>query len=122
MELVKQYDEASNNLIATVKMNKSINYVLNVKNFKIHSPILDKLSVVLFLLFISLVGKDFLTGNYDGGKNWGAGASYVFLLLRVVLYLKIIYFFINTKHVVLNLPSFLKSLVLFRHLGLVYQL
>ena len=43
-------------------------------------------SWLLFILFIGLVGSSFLSGAYDGMKNWGAGSTYVFLLLQILSY------------------------------------
>ncbi|WP_367210746.1 O-antigen polymerase [Sphingobacterium sp. R2] len=59
--------------------------------------ILDGLIIILFVSFIVLVGSAFLSGAYDGGKNWGAGASYVNVLLRVAICLRIFYFFYNYR-------------------------
>lgn len=61
--------------------------------FEFNISYLNNFFYVFFILFLALVGKEFLNGNYDGGANWGAGAIYVYLVLRVVLYLKIVYFF-----------------------------
>lgn len=57
------------------------------------------LIVVLFPLFVFLVGSKFLAGTYDGGNNWGAGASYVYLLLHVsiILYLALVLLYIPQK-------------------------
>lgn len=60
---------------------------------------IDFFLLTLFILFIVLVGKEFLTGNYDGGDNWGVGANYAYLLLRVLIHLRILYFFINTRFI-----------------------
>lgn len=68
------------------------------KKYTVSSKSINNIMVLLFLLFLGLVGADFLGGNYKGTENWGSGATYVFLLLQVVLYLNIIYFFINTKN------------------------
>lgn len=63
------------------------------KLFEFNISYLSSFFYLLFILFLALVGKDFLNGNYNGGANWGAGAIYIYLILRVVLYLKIVYFF-----------------------------
>lgn len=60
---------------------------------------LDYLLTVFLVLFLALVGKDFLKGAYDGTVNWGTGATYIFILLQAILYLRIIYFFVNNKHI-----------------------
>lgn len=65
------------------------------KNKVANLTILDGLILILFISFIALVGAVFLSGSYDGGKNWGAGASYVNVLLRVSICLRIFYFFYN---------------------------
>lgn len=43
-----------------------------------------------FALFLGLVGASFLSGAYAGSANWGAGATYLFLLFEILLYLAII--------------------------------
>ena len=74
------------------------NTIQEEKPYKVDSKKIDTLLLVLFLAFLGLVGSEFLSGSYDGGDNWGAGTAYVYMLLRVVIILKLIYFFIN-KHV-----------------------
>ena len=44
------------------------------------------ISILLFFVFILLVGPSYLSGAYDGSKNWGGGSTYIFLLLQTVLY------------------------------------
>lgn len=68
------------------------------KPYKVDTKKIDTLLLVLFLAFIGLVGSEFLSGSYNGGDNWGAGTAYVFMILRAVIILKLIYFFINNKH------------------------
>lgn len=78
---------------------KNINDKTNVKldQYKVDTKKIDILLVVLFVAFIGLVGSEFLSGAYDGGDNWGEGANYAFMLLRIVITLKLIYFFINNR-------------------------
>lgn len=68
------------------------------KPYKVDTRKIDILLLVLFLAFLGLVGSEFLSGSYNGGDNWGAGTAYVYILLRAVIILKLIYFFINNKH------------------------
>lgn len=68
------------------------------KPYKVDTKKIDILLLVLFLAFLGLVGSEFLSGSYNGGDNWGAGTVYVFIILRAVIILKLIYFFINNKH------------------------
>jgi oligosaccharide repeat unit polymerase len=66
---------------------------------------IDKLNFLLALLFFSFlffVGKDFLSGNYKGSSNWSSISVYIFLLLRVVICLKVYYFFCQNKNLSLN--------------------
>lgn len=60
---------------------------------------LDYLLVFFLFLFLVTVGNDFLSGAYNGTVNWGTGAAYVFIVLQAILYLRIIYFFINSSHI-----------------------
>lgn len=53
----------------------------------------DIILLLSFVAFISLVGSSIFQGVYDGGNSWGVGANYAFLILRVLLYLRVIYFF-----------------------------
>lgn len=76
-----------------IKNNKTVFVVNKIKH--VRTSIADTFLVVFFLIFVSLVGKDFFGGNYDGVNNWGAGATYVFIILKVLLYLRLIYFFTN---------------------------
>jgi len=82
----------------------------NIPNYKINTKIVDYLLFILFIAFVGLVGEEFLAGSYDGGDNWGVGANYVFLILRVLLYLRIIYFFINTRNQKITLNNFILKL------------
>lgn len=68
------------------------------KLYKVDTKKIDIFLLILFVAFIGLVGSDFLSGKYDGGDNWGVGANYAFMLLRIVIVLKLIYFFINSKY------------------------
>lgn len=68
------------------------------KPYKVDTKKIDILILILFLAFLGLVGSEFLSGSYDGGDNWGVGTAYVYMLLRIVIILKLIYFFINNKH------------------------
>lgn len=68
-------------------------------DYKINTGKVDVLLMVSFCLFVVLVGKEFLIGNYTSWDSWGAGAGYAFILLNVTIYLKIIYLFIQYKHV-----------------------
>ena len=82
------------------KIKSSISYKIDTKK-------IDNLLIILFFLFVGLVGKEFLSGSYDGGDNWGTGANYAFLLLSVTLYLKIIYFFINHQDLKITKNNFM---------------
>lgn len=86
------------------KIKRSISYTIDTKK-------IDSLLVLLFFLFIGLVGNEFLGGSYDGGDNWGTGANYAYLLLSVTLYLKIIYFFINYQDIKITKNNFLSVMM-----------
>ena len=55
--------------------------------------ILDYLLLATFIIFSFLVGKTFFLGEYTGGNSWGGGATHMFLLLKIFIYLRIIYSF-----------------------------
>lgn len=69
-----------------------------IESYNVNTNKIDFFLQSFFVLFVALVGKEFLSGSYDGGDNWGSGANYAFMLLRILIYLRIIYFFINTKN------------------------
>ena len=71
------------------KLSESINIPL-VKTLTI-----DTLILILFLIFLSLVGNEFLSGAYDGVRNWGSGATYIYILLSASVKLRTIYMFTN---------------------------
>ncbi|WP_242927537.1 hypothetical protein [Pontibacter vulgaris] len=81
---------------------RRFNIIIKSKDFYVKTKAIDAMLWVLMIFFIGLVGKDFLSGSYSGTENWGAGATYIFLFLRIILYLRIIYFFINSKGIKLN--------------------
>tara|TARA_R110000751_G_scaffold306753_1_gene426111 strand:- start:1256 stop:2662 length:1407 start_codon:yes stop_codon:yes gene_type:complete len=60
--------------------------------FRVNFYYYDFLLSILFLTFLFLVGKEFLRGAYDTGA-WGGGASYLYLIIGNMLYLRIVYFF-----------------------------
>lgn len=64
-----------------------------VKKNDLFFKVYDGIILLSFLVFIGLVGTPFLKGAYAGTSNWGEGAAYVFLLLRNLIFLRIIYFF-----------------------------
>ncbi|GGW22058.1 O-antigen polymerase [Arenibacter certesii] len=75
-----------------------------------------KYDIILFLsfiVFLSLVGTSIFQGVYDGGGSWGNGANHAFLLLRVLLYLRIIYFFRSFKRNT-SLKRIVKKLLIYK--------
>lgn len=75
-------------------INKAKNTVqVKYEKFQVNLKAYDYFLIVALGTFGLLVGKEFLSGRYDGGSNWGAGASYVFIILRCSVILRIIYFF-----------------------------
>jgi len=78
-------------------------YLTKNKVEKIASPYfidlksLDFILFTIFSFFLVLVGKDFLGGSYSGVDNWGPGSTYAYLIFRIILFLRIIYFFINYR-------------------------
>lgn len=82
--------------LISVIFNRNNNF--NIKKKKIFdlSILLKRIKtliIILFPLFLVLVGQDFLQGKYDGGENWGAGASYIYLLLHSALVIYLVVFF-----------------------------
>src|SRR5690625_869161 len=61
------------------------------KSFKINYYLYDFLLLFSFVMFLFLVGGEFLSGAYNL-ELWGEGANYAYLILRILLYLRIIYF------------------------------
>ncbi|WP_180103136.1 O-antigen polymerase [Acinetobacter sp. YH12126] len=57
-------------------------------NYKLY----DNILIFVFVGFILTVGNNFLKGAYDV-NSWGGGATYFLLILKVMIYLRIIYFF-----------------------------
>lgn len=82
------------------KQNK-IKYTSYTVKYRVISILL----IISFILFVLLVGGDFLGGSYAGTDNWGSGATYAFLILRITLYLSIIYFFVNNSQNLQNRKS-----------------
>lgn len=70
--------------------NQSINYS-QIQKVNLH--LYDFILAVVFVIFLILVGRSFFAGIYDGGNSWGDGANYAYLILKILLYLRIIYFF-----------------------------
>ncbi|GEM_PF-1376624 len=82
---------------------------LQFTNYNIPTLRIDIILFILLILFFILVGNKFLQGNYDGGQNWGKGSSYIFLVFKSLLLLRVIYFFMNNKRTIrlINLPQLL---------------
>lgn len=76
-----------------IENNNKINLKSNFNIIKINATKFDFLLLISFVIFLSLVGSSLFQGVYDGGNSWGEGANYAFLILRALLYLRIIYFF-----------------------------
>lgn len=62
--------------------------------YGVNTFILDSLLILLFLGFIVSVGKNFLDGAYDV-NSWGEAATYFLMVLKSLVYLRIIYFFMS---------------------------
>jgi hypothetical protein len=75
------------NKVSEIKLNKI------VVNYRIY----DILLLFSFILFLGTVGKALFTGVYKGTSNWGDGAVYAYLVLKNLLYLRIVYFFKNIR-------------------------
>lgn len=84
--------------------------VQKVAIYNIDTKKIDVFLTVFFVLFVLLVGQKFLGGSYDGGKNWGVGANYVYLILQVLIILRILYFFINTRHLKLSIKKIVRHI------------
>ena len=86
---------------------RDIKFVEKNQNKEVDLKKINVLLIFIFISFLLLVGNEFLSGNYNGGSNWGTGSMYVFVVLRVILCLKIFYFFYNDK--VINRKSIIKN-------------
>lgn len=75
-------------------LNRNIkSFTYAPSKYHVKSIPLKILVIVFFLLFIFLVGDNFLSGSYSGTRNWGTGATYVFSFLQYFFFLNIFYFF-----------------------------
>lgn len=64
-----------------------------VMSKKINTGVIDKLLLLVFSGFLFSAGKNFLGGAYDT-NNWGGAATYFLMILDIIIYLRIIYFFV----------------------------
>lgn len=64
----------------------------NIENFKINYKLFDIILVIVFFGFLSTVGSNFLNGAYNV-NSWGGGATHFLLILKILIYLRVIYFF-----------------------------
>ena len=62
------------------------------RRFNVNLYKFDIFLLISLIVFLSIVGSDFFKGIYDGGRSWGEGANYAYLVLRLALYLRIVYF------------------------------
>lgn len=111
-------------------------FILN-KSSKKYKPVITKnrvnykkydlILLVSFVIFLILAGSAIFKGTYDGGKSWGVGANYAFLVTSTLLYLRIIYyikevprknFFTNAHRKALSNKIFLLVLITFTFLFL----
>lgn len=58
--------------------------------------ILDWFLVLLFIGFLLTAGKNFLRGAYDV-NSWSGPATYFLMILKSLLYLRVVYFFMRCK-------------------------
>ncbi|MDY0781368.1 O-antigen polymerase [Tenacibaculum sp. IB213877] len=93
-----------------------------ITSYNVNTKKIDFFLQFFFVLFIALVGKEFLSGSYDGGDNWGSGANYAFMLLRVLIYLRVIYFFINTRNFKITKKNIIFLLIRNKRLFIVLSL
>lgn len=70
-----------------------------------YTPFFDTIIIAFFMIFAVLVGSSFWSGSYEGASNWGAGATYVFLILRTLFTLRIVYFFIENEEKLNNIVN-----------------
>jgi len=78
----------------TISLNRPLKKVF-IKRYKVNDFFILVLAVVSLIVFLLIVGKEFLRGNYNGNVNWNFGAHYVFLILKTTIFLAIIYAFMN---------------------------
>tara|TARA_B100000795_G_scaffold115302_1_gene85630 strand:- start:5653 stop:7002 length:1350 start_codon:yes stop_codon:yes gene_type:complete len=77
-----------------ISLNRPLKKVF-IKRYKVNDSFILGLASASLILFIAIVGNEFLSGNYNGNLNWNEGANYIFLILKTTLYLAIIYAFMN---------------------------
>lgn len=66
-----------------------------IRDISINTKMIDVFLIFLFLSFLVVVGREFLSGEYSGSRNWGAGTSHILRIFNSVLFLRIIYFFVE---------------------------
>lgn len=104
-------------------ISKKIKNGNNVVDLKINYKFYDFLLIIVFLGFISTVGRNFLNGAYNV-NSWGAGATYFLLILKILVYLRVIYFFkeLNKNISIKNIFKKLFSNKIFITILLAYSL
>ncbi|MFL2833269.1 MAG: hypothetical protein ACJ0BK_06625 [Coraliomargaritaceae bacterium] len=67
---------------------------------------------LLFALFIITVGPVYLSGAYDGTKNWAGGATYIFILFQITMFtvIAIDIYAIKLRHPSLGVFGYLLAL------------
>lgn len=95
--------------LRSVSAIKKVGYIspLSIRRF-LHVG--SAITWLLFVLFIIIVGPAYLSGAYDGTKNWGSGATYIYLLFQSSLFVVI-----GLDHYALKLEH--KNLGLYRYLS-----
>lgn len=77
--------------IKNKKKNKVVKIVTNDTHVNYRKY--DLLLLGVFILFLGTVGSALFAGTYAGTSNWGGGAVYIYLILKNLIYLRLIYFF-----------------------------
>lgn len=90
------------------RIKNKIKTGINIFHIK-QNPLLIPFSVFLFILFLSSVGNEFLTGTYRDKANWNILASYAYILFNSTAFLLIIQFFFKKNNKEKNtLKNFIK--------------
>lgn len=60
--------------------------VINDQQLRFFLPIGSSAALAIFFGFVAMVGSDYLSGAYDGTRNWASGTVYLFFLLQIILF------------------------------------
>ena len=60
--------------------------VISDRRLRLLLPLGSSAALATFVFFLAIVGSEYLSGTYDGTRNWGGGSSHIFQLLQIILF------------------------------------